>query len=983
VLLNKRKALRESEQKYRTLVETIPMKVFHKDRNSIYVSCNDLYAKDLRIPATEIAGRTDYDFYPKSLAEKYRADDQRIMESGETEQIEEDYIESGEHRTVLTVKTPIRDERGNVTGVLGIFTDITERKKGEERLRVAAESLSDVIYEWDLKDWLDWFGKIDELLGYAPNEFPRTLAAWVELLHPQDRDAVMAAIDRHLKTGAPYDIEYRVKRKDGTWRYWLARGRALRDAQSVPYKWIGAISDITERKQAEEEHKTILRTAIDGFWVVDTQGRFLDVNDAYCRLIGYSRDELLKMSIPDVEAIERPEETAQRIQKIMTVGGDRFETRHKCKDGKIIDIEVSVNYARERTERFFVFLRDITERKKAEEALRESEEKYRLLAQNTMDVISRHTIEDEIVYISPAVEDLLGIKPEELFGEKAFELIHPDDMHIVEQARKTTRESGSAIGVQFRMRHKKGHYVWVETSSNLILDPSTGMPLEVVNVTRNITERKKGEEALRESEKHFRDLTDSIADVFFAMNRDFRYTHWNKASERLTGIEARDALGKCLYELFPDFKGTEADTIYRESLQIQQPMSFLNKYKINNKEFFFDLTVYPFKDGLAVLARDVSEIKKAEEALRESEERFRSLIESTSDWLWQADENTVYTYASPKVKEILGYEPEEILGKTPFDLMPADEAKRVAAEFESIVKGQKAFNRLENVNLHKDGRLVVLETSGVPVFDEGGNFRGYRGIDRDITERKQAEKEKEELQAQLMQSAKMAAVGQLAGGIAHEINNPLTVILGFAEGSAKRLAPGDTLEMPIKSIEREAIRCGKLVRDLLVFSRSQKAGPEELDVVKTIENTMSLISARAKNSNIKLVRAFGKNIPHIFANSNQLQQAIINLANNAFDAMGERGILTIRACSLEENGKRGAEIQIEDTGTGIPEEIRSRIFEPFFTTKEAGKGTGLGLGLCYEIVKKAGGDIHFTTELGKGTCFTVRLPAADGGANAK
>jgi PAS domain S-box-containing protein len=170
------------------------------------------------------------------------------------------------------------------------------------------------------------------------------------------------------------------------------------------------------------------------------------------------------------------------------------------------------------------------------------------------------------------------------------------------------------------------------------------------------------------------------------------------------------------------------------------------------------------------------------EALRESEERFRSLTESTSDWIWQVDENAVYTYASPKVKEILGYEPEEILGKTPFDLMPPDEAKRVAAEFESIVKGQKAFNRLENVNLHKDGRLVVLETSGVPVFDEGGNFRGYRGIDRDITERKRVEealRESEEKYRNLFLSSPGSIVVVSSGGTVIDYKGAITRVSGL------------------------------------------------------------------------------------------------------------------------------------------------------------------------------------------------------------
>jgi PAS domain S-box-containing protein len=281
-----------------------------------------------------------------------------------------------------------------------------------------------------------------------------------------------------------------------------------------------------------------------------------------------------------------------------------------------------------------------------------------------------------------------------------------------------------------------------------------------------------------------------------------------------------------------------------------------------------------------------------------------------------------------------------------------------------------------------DGSCLYVRNRAIPLFGSDGAIKGFIEVVENVTERKQAEKEKEKLQVQLLQSEKMAAVGQLAGGVAHEINNPLSVILGFAQGVAKRINAGDPLEMPLKSIEREATRCKKIVQDLLTFSRSQKKEPEFIAVIPTIESALSLVQSRANTAAVEIIREFQENIPQLFANPTQVQQVVINLANNAMDAMEKGGTLTISAGRLEEDNKRWVEISVKDTGTGMSEEIQSHIFEPFFTTKEVGKGTGLGLGLCYEIVKSAGGTITFATEVGKGTCFTARLPAAAEGANA-
>ena len=226
----------------------------------------------------------------------------------------------------------------------------------------------------------------------------------------------------------------------------------------------------------------------------------------------------------------------------------------------------------------------------------------------------------------------------------------------------------------------------------------------------------------------------------------------------------------------------------------------------------------------------------------------------------------------------------------------------------------------------------------------------------------------------VLQSEKMSAVGQLAAGVAHEINNPLGVILGFSQGVSRRIQPGDPLEMPLKSIEREAMRCKELVHNLLLFSRAGKTEKEEIDINETIESSLSLVMAQAKVKSAQLIKELDLDLPKLFANKSQIQQVIINLSNNAMDAMPDGGKLILRTKKSHFKGNEAIEIQVEDTGQGISKEIQSKIFEPFFTTKEVGKGTGLGLSLVFEIVQKHRGHIELISAIGKGTLFKVYLP---------
>lgn len=242
-----------------------------------------------------------------------------------------------------------------------------------------------------------------------------------------------------------------------------------------------------------------------------------------------------------------------------------------------------------------------------------------------------------------------------------------------------------------------------------------------------------------------------------------------------------------------------------------------------------------------------------------------------------------------------------------------------------------------------------------------------------VTLRQYSSNERKLLEQRMLQSEKMAAVGQLAGGIAHEINNPLGIILGFAQNVAKRIPANDPLEMPVKSIEREALRCKNLVQELLTFSRVGKTEQESLDIKETIESVLSLVQTQANVKNVTLVKDLSE-VPHVPANRIQIQQIVVNLCNNAVDAMPKGGMLTVSLHKVQRDQREGVEMQVRDTGQGIPEEIRDKIFTPFFTTKAIGQGTGLGLSLVYEIVQKHDGRITIDSKIGSGTAVKVFFP---------
>ena len=416
-----------------------------------------------------------------------------------------------------------------------------EMQKNEERYRTLFEESRDAIYTTSQEgEILDANRSMFNLFGCSREEMIGLKARETYVLS-EDRLKFQQKIERE---GFVRDYEIKLRKKDGTEMDCLLTATVRRTADGNILGYQGIIRDITERKRAEEKYRTILRTTMDGFWITDIQGRFLDVNDAYCQLIGYSRDELLTMKISDVEAVERSEETAQHIQRIIETGGGSFETRHRGKDGGTIDLEVSVNYAKIGGERLFVFLRDITERKKAEEALRESEEKYRTILEEMEEGYFETDLVGNLTFINDAGCRHLGYPRQELIGMNNRVYADSENAKKVFQAFNKAYKTGEPCRVfDYEITRKDGTKAIIEMSASFVRN-SEGDPIGFRGISRHVTEHKKMEEALRQSEEKYRTILENMQEVYYEIDLAGNWIFLNEAFYEHLGYTKEELIGK-------------------------------------------------------------------------------------------------------------------------------------------------------------------------------------------------------------------------------------------------------------------------------------------------------------------------------------------------------------------------------------------------------------------------------------------------------
>jgi len=439
---------------------------------------------------------------------------------------------------------------------------------------------------------------------------------------------------------------------------------------------------------------------------------------------------------------------------------------------------------------------------------------------------------------------------------------------------------------------------------------------------------------------------------------------WTEAREKL-------AAGRSLEREVED-KGT------RRYLYIQVG-PIVPKKNIDDDE---DTTKYG-----AVVIHDITERKHAEEALRESEERYRNILANIEDGYFEVSLAGNFTFFNDSLCRILGFSKEEMMSMNNRQYMDRETAKKVYQSFNEVYLTRQPCKDFNFEVIRKDGTRRTLEGSISSIMDAKGEPVGFRGITHDITERKKAEEEKKSLEERLRQSQKMEAIGRLAGGVAHDFNNLLTLIKGYSQFSLLQLKEEDPLRGNIEGIEKASERAADLVRRLLAFSRRQMMEMKVLDLNALLRDLDKMLR-RVIGEDIELVNVFVDDLGRVKVDAGQIEQVILNLAVNARDAMPFGGRLVIETANVEQDeagirSHAGASpgryvmLSVSDTGVGMDPEVKERIFEPFFTTKEVGKGTGLGLAMVYGIVQQSGGSIQVYSEPGQGATFKIYLPRVD------
>ena len=634
-------------------------------------------------------------------------------------------------------------------------------------------------------------------------------------------------------------------------------------------------------------------------------------------------------------------------------------------------------------------LRDAGERRKrrlAEKAVRRLATAVDQAAEMIMITDPAGTIQ----YVNPACERITGYTSAEALGQYPRLLKSGRQDAAFYRRLWQTITSGEVWSGHFTNRRKDGTFYEEECTISPVRNDQ-GRIAHFIAVKQDVTARVRAEEALAKSEAKYRALFESSRDALMTLfPPDWKFTSANAATVKLFGAKDEQeftALGprEVSPEQQPDGELSSVKAKRMIETAMEQGSHFFDWVHQRISGEVFPATVLltrvelEGKTGLQATVRDITEQKRAEEALRASEARFEAVMDHLGEWVWEMDAAGRFTYASVVSDKVLGYHPEEITGKLRFtDLISPNQQAEFSQRLAEQIAARQPFHQMELELVHKTGRRLRVEGSGNPILDAQGNLLGYRGAIQDLTEKKQ-------LEAQFLRTQRMESIGTLASGVAHDLNNILAPILMGVSLLREGLLPKDAEDV-LKLIETSAQRGTAVVKQVLTFGRGI-AGERVLIQPRHLINE---VLKMARGTFPKLITIASETPPDLWpllGDATQLHQVLLNLCVNARDAMPKGGTLRLAAQNVrmtedgarEKGGLKAGHyllLQVSDTGHGIPPEIIVRIFDPFFTTKELGQGTGLGLSTVLGIVKSHGGFVGVRSEAGQGTTFEVYLPAA-------
>ena len=892
-----------------------------------------------------------------------------------------------------------------------------------------------------LNDKVTWSEQTAELFGITLEEFDGTIESFQQFILPEDIKTLESARAKPNNSGI-VEAEYRITRKDDASIRWLFEcGKSVFNASGQEVRRLGMIIDITERKRLEMIQKLessmveavassldlqqimeqivlgieeILPNTIASILLIDEEGKRLLHGSAPNLPVSYN-DAIhgepigpLAGSCGTAAFLKRPvivcdienDPLWENYRNFALAYDLRACWSHPIFDEKLNVIATFAIYHNtvktpepeqlDTIERISKIISIAIAKHRNEERIRRSESRFRQAFQDAATGVAIASTDGRFLECNQAYCEMLGYSAEELTQLDFHQLTHPDDKEQNQQ-----EISDILLGIldsrilEKRYIHKTGETVWARLSITLQRDDS-GNPLHLIAITENITNTKLAEAQRSEAERSLMQLLRNLPGVAYRSLSDEQWTmlYVSEAFERLTGYNAEDVIGNQRIEFASLIHPDDREKMYVETIKaIEQNQPFQVEYRIIHKDsgirwLWEQGSGVRDKDGNIVAIEgymtDITLQKEADANIRESEQRFQLLSKATNDAIWDWDLLTNELWWSDSFATLFGIDTQS---KKPSikgweKRIHPDERNRVLNNLKRAIETQQQ-SWSENYKFQRqDGDYADVIDRGYVIYNSANEAIRMVGGITDITDRL-------EIEEKLRQSQRLEAVGQLTGGVAHDFNNLLTVIVGNAEIITESLASDSKLRGLSEMIQEAADRGAELIRSLLAFSRKQALDPKHIDANQLLNNFQGLLS-RSIGEAIQLELALEPDLWLAQVDPGQLENALLNLAINARDAMPSGGRLLIETLNVSLSEDYGSQhdvtpgdyviIGVSDTGVGIAPENLDKVFEPFYTTKSKDKGTGLGLAMVYGFARQSYGHINVYSEVGQGTTIRLYLP---------
>ena len=728
----------------------------------------------------------------------------------------------------------------------------------------------------------------------------------------------------------------------------------------------------------EDEFRRLAEQMGNGYFVVQGS-RVVYANDRSAKMFGFTPERIVGTAIEELLTPEAVKELSKVHKKQLRgeASPHRFETMLVKNDGSECPVEFGaglIDHAGSLA--LSIVIRDISEHKHTQEQLQLAEEKYRTIFENSAVAITVTDENENIVSWNKFTEFLLGMDESDLYMRPVSSLYPEEEWKMIRA--KNIRQKGMQHHLETKIIRKNEEIIDVALSVSVFKAPD-GSVAGSIGIIAYISDRKLAQEQLRSAQQNYGAIFENSAVAITVTDENENIVSWNKFTEFLLGMDADDLYMRPVNSLYPEggWKMIRAQNIRQKGMQHHLETKIIRK---DQEIIDIDLSVSVFKGakekftGSIGIMADISDRKKAQEQLRSAEQSYGTIFDNSAVAITVTDENENIVSWNKFTEFLLGMDKDDLNMRPVNSLYPEEEWEMIRAQ---NIRQKGMQHHMETRVIDKNQKIIDIDLSVSVLKGDDGKINGSIGVMKDITERKRLEQERQRTEQQLELTARLTTVGELAAGVAHELNNPLAAVQAYAQFVTSREDLGETLRRDVDIIYREAQRAARITSNLLTFARMHEPEKSLISINEVVEKSLELHIYRMRVNNIEVMTELDPYLPMTMADFHRIQQVFVNILTNAEQAMTEahgKGQLVVKTRKADDM----IQITFEDDGPGIREANQLRIFDPFFTTKSVGQGTGLGLNICHRIIEKHGGRIIARSQLGVGTTFVVDIPVVSG-----